>query len=491
MSLQKIGKYTEIFEASRRIQRPTKEDSMRITLIQNIAIAGLIEAGAPFEADNGEVIIDTGIDYKSVFINEIYPYLSKEGQTKVIFENQKKAELPAPDYHTPETPEPIKTPEIYNTMPVNTPIPPVPPTQPMPEEERPIENIQYQSEASRIQERKEHPADAMMEGLEDYNYEPDMDEAEETIPLEDYEYTPNQETAPAEAFSQPAEEPNEETQEPSQDQWSYTGQSVQNTYSETPEYSEPTRPETPEYTSSQPMDAPQDTFYTAPASENPTEFTPEQAYNAPQQMPSTDITALDMKDLTYERCKLELMNVITGESYKFTVHAAPLTENFDGRVIIRLKQLGRNNKYILTQQGTHIIFNFNNISIHAAQSEDANGRFVINYWVEGNEFRVEKSGAEYGGNGGNLVIYDEELELRIYPVPNVKDNQTGEMHFGNNTRGEAAYLYYIKNHGIETASSGVEREPVFQYETVNFILKARWDGNIIRLTAEEKKDEIY
>ena len=62
MSLQKIGKYTEIFEASRRIQRPTKEDSMRITLIQNIAIAGLIEAGAPFEADNGEVIIDTGID---------------------------------------------------------------------------------------------------------------------------------------------------------------------------------------------------------------------------------------------------------------------------------------------------------------------------------------------------------------------------------------------------------------------------------------------
>lgn len=493
MSLQKIGKYTEILESSRSLRKPTEIDNLRVSLITNIAIAGLIEAGAPFQSEGGTITVDTGMEDITVNITDVYPYLSEEGKMKVIVTNAKHAELPAPNmtYEAPQQTAAPQTPEYTRYE--------------QPAQTEPENVGEYQTQASYEQEKHNDVAGSMMNGLEDYNITPEeekevldhqaeMDEIDKLYDqalrqkkLENEKWENVDAQAPEikeNITPEPIPEPVQAPVEPQMVQQS--DESIPK-----PAYVPPVQE------TIQPINQPVTPQVQAPIQTqmaNPTQ-TPVQptqpVYEAdnPTDVLTTDVdvTSINKDNLIYERCRLELQNIITGETYRFTVHGCPLTEKNDGKIIVRVKQVGKDAKFIKTQQGTSVTFDFNGLQIHASRNQTADGSFSIQYWIDTNEYVLSKIDAEYGGNGSNLVIYDDNIEIRIYPVPNVRDNNTGKMLFGNNNRGEAAYLYYIKNGNEEIASSGVERAPKFDYEGSKFVIKARWDNEMINFAAEEDR----
>ncbi len=462
MSLQKIGKYTEIFESSRKLQKPTKYDHKRTALIQCIAIAGLIEAGAPYEADNGEIIIDTGMDFKSVFINDVYPYLSPEGQMKVMVENAKMVELPAP-----------------------------PPSEQLPLQENATEETQtdipeFTSAAVKKEEKRKDPI-KMMDGLENYESDqPVPDEDGFGSPEERTAYFENQKWNSVESASVAPEQP-AVTPEPSV--------TPESPIVPVPDVPVPNVPESvmPAPETAAPIVNPEPSYnsYNNIGTEvNQTDpaYVDEAPVNTPPVENSStvypDVVALNKYDITYERCNLEVTKS-DGTVLRFSVHSAPLTENYDGMIISRLKGLGNNNNYIHTECGSELAFVINDTVIRAKQGNGVGNTFGCMFWSDDPTVMINKINVEVGGNQGNLVIYDDDLELRIYPFHNVRNKETGRMEFGNNSKGEAAFLYYVKNKDQIIASSGIEREPKFTYENVDFLIKAKWNDDDIFLTAED------
>ena len=451
MSLQKIGKYTEIFENSRRLQRITQWDSRRINIIQNIAIAGLIDSGAPYECENGQIIIDTGLDYKSVLIADIYPYLSPEGANNVIIKNAKKAELPPPDHYPvqqqynqqqinqqPQTNNVYSSPYNYEQQQYNQAYQPYQNINPQPQtpEKAPEEKIEqtYQTKASKDAEKKADPIKAMMDGLEDYK-QSDEDKYEDIDQL----------------FKQGINNESQNNNQPN---------------AATPDTSQIKTPVVPEV-------------------KNKTEQgTDVLTNNASQETveEDRDIIELNKNGITYERCNIEIINIATNKSYRFSVHTAPLTEENNSLIIARFKMLGKDANYMKTQYGENIAFTIDDAIVTVTKNNES--IFSCTYAVsEG--YILKKLNVETGGNKGNLVIYDNNLELRIYPFPNVRDKNTQRLIFGNNSKGEAAFLYYIKNGNEIIASSGSERRPEFIYDNVKLEIKAKWFKDIIRINAEE------
>ena len=491
MSLQKIGKYTEIFESSRQLQRPTTWDSRRVAVIQNIAIAGLIESGAPYECENGEIIIDTGIDYKSVFINDVFPYLSPEGQTGIILKNsQKAAELPPPSHYQPQ--QPAYTQPAYQQQPQQASFTPYndPPQSSYENEYQPYQNISvqpapgtapvtppqpqqlnenYQTQASKEAEKKADPIKAMMDGLEDYSAEqktpvsaPDVPDDDEMEKL--FNDNLRQKQAENRKWQDASEIPPVQTKS--------VAEELKYTAPQSPQPSQPSQPAPQVQTLSQDEAVKK-------AEESTTVLMAEQ----PSQ-PKEDVVEMPKNDVTYERCNIEVKNVNTGKVYRFSVHSAPIDGLDDDNIIVRIKLLGKNSNYIQTNHGKYVDFAIENAMITASREPRPDGSFACHFSVNSG-YEINKLNVETGGNKGNLVIYDDNLELRIYPLPNIKDQSTGKMVFGNNKNDEAAYLYYIKNNGQIIASSGVERKPTFKYNNCNLIIKAKWFGNDIRLTADE------
>ncbi len=427
MSLQKIGKYIEIYEKCDAVRQPTKEDTRRIALIQHIAIAGLIDAGAPYEVENGEIIIDTGIGYKSVFINDVYPYLSLQGQNKVIMENSRTNQLPPPTQYQNQNDQMNTQYNQYSSYQTNYNYQTEQQDyqnysqqdyqqqsyQQQDYQQQPTETYQqetttdttYQTEASREYERKQNPEKVMMEGLEDYNAD---SVNEDDNNFADLEYI--------RGFDEQGNELNQDTQ-------NY----------------------------------------------------------------SNDIQALNKDQLTYERCQLEVRGA-DGTTMRFTVHSAPLTEADDGRIITRFKLLGKNANYVHTEHGRQLEFALATqtalINIYVEREMRPDGVFSCRFFSDDPSLYINKIGVIHGGTQGNPVIYDNNLEVRIYPFPNRRNNETGEMEFGNNNKGEAAFLYYINNNGNEFSSSISEQAPYFSYDGSNYMVMARWDNDTIRVTAE-------
>lgn len=466
MSLQKIGKYTEIFESSRKLQRPTAMDVRRITEIQNIAIAGLIESGAPYEIENGQIIIDTGVDYKSVMLSDIYNYLSTEGQTSVIIKNLHKAELPPPGYYQQSYQQEYEFQPYQNIPSQNQPYQSVnniqPQQTPPPVQEAPVEEVteSYQTQASMNAEKKADPIKAMMDGLEDYSNEQNN--------IEEIQTTPEDEELEA-LFDQNLRQKKAE-QEKWQNAAEIRPQPADNSPYEALRYETPAAPTT---------------LYN-PANETPqTVESPTSILSAEQsEIADQDVVEMNKKSLTYERCNIEIKNPQSGSVYRFAVHSAPLTSFNDKHIIVRVKLLGKDNSYIQTNHGSMVDFTIENALFTVVRDETEPGIFSCKFTIT-KGYEISKINIERGGNGGNLVIYDENLELRIYPLPNIKDKITGKMVFGNNKKDEAAYLYYIKTGNTIIASSGVERKPTFSYNDCMLIIKAKWFGNDIRLSAEE------
>ncbi len=468
MSLQKIGKYTEIFEASRKLQRPTMMDSKRSLLIQNIAIAGLIDSGAPYEINNGEIIIDTGTDYKSVLMNDIYQYLSPEGQTSLIIKNAQKAELPPPvQRYTPQQIEQLSQLNMQtysqdnynyqNNYSYAEPQQVQQQTQSVPEYQ-----TEYQTAASKEAEKKQDPVKAIMDGLEDYSYDTEQSGNLSSVPEDDE----------LEAIFQ-----NNLKQKTIENQrWenmSYAG----NSYTEEPQ------PETP---------VPQQLTPVQLSYESDTDVLYSNQTAQPVEIDRTegsdDVLEMLKENITYERCNIEVKNITSGVVYRFAVHAAPLTGLYDNNIIVRIKLLGKESNYIVTNCGTTVDFAVEQALIRVTREQRTDGIFSCQFAVS-NGYEINKLNIEHGGHGGNLVIYDQNLELRIYPLPNIKDKETGKMVFGNNKKGEAAYLYFIKIGEHTIASSGVERIPTFTYNGCELIIRAKWSGNTVLLSADEYTGE--
>ncbi len=444
MSLQKIGKYTEIFECSRKLQRPTAFDEKRVTLIQNIAIAGLIESGVPYTAENGEIIIDTGIDYKSVFINDIFQYLSPEFQMKVMVENAKIKELPAPqniNYQDirPETvhqdirPETVHWEEVFN------------------------------SKGVRKAEIKKEPM-KMMEGLEDYEPENTVTteyETEQRVEITSEEDLINKKWENVNAQTEPVTIPSQQMETP---ELNNNEQAV----SEKPIEEKSAVPaKTPVENASIP-----DNF------ESPDNI---DVRKEESEYPEADVMELSKYGITYERCNLEVIKG-DGSIVRFSVHAAPLKGNNWDVIIVRLKQTGENGGYIHTECGVEPEFIYGDLSIKARKNN--NSVFSCDFYSDDSSIKINKKNIENGGNQGNLVIFDDNLEIRIYPFPNVRNKETGKMEFGNNKRGEAAFLYYIENGEEVISSSGAERPAQFDYEGERIAIRAKWEKEKIIVGAE-------
>ena len=470
MSLQKIGKYTEIFESSRKLQRPTQFDSRRAAIIQNIAVAGLIDSGAPYECENGEIIIDTGLEYKSVMLNEVFPYLSPEGMSSVVIKNAQKSELPPPGYYQqPADAQPQYTGYEQQAYPnyQNISVQPAPDTVPVQQPQPEHLEGNYQTEASKEAEKKADPIKAMMDGLEDYSTEQEQNintepTAEDKEIEELFNNNLKQKKAEQRKWQDASEIPPVQTR-PQQEANVQPEQSalVQGTtvMNENPDGT----------TSILTSESEQPVFQ----EEIPTE---------------ADVVELNKNVLTYERCNLEIISSITGRTYRFSVHAAPVTNINDDNIIVRIKLLGKDSNYIQTNYGTVVDFTIEQTFISVKREKRQDGVFSCIYTAsEG--YSINKLNIERGGNGGNLVIYDNNLELRIFPLANIKDPNTGKMVFGNNKKDEAAYLYYIKTNNTVIASSGVERKPTFKYNGCDLIIMAKWFGDTIRLSADEYTGE--
>ena len=169
----------------------------------------------------------------------------------------------------------------------------------------------------------------------------------------------------------------------------------------------------------------------------------------------------------------------------FSVHSAPLFDTNSNEIIARLKLLGNNGAYMHTEYGNNLTFVYGNIQIFAARESTPDGSFTVKFWCNDPNVKINKLNIEKGGNNGNLVIYDDNLELRIYPFPNIRDKAAGKMVFENNKNGEAAFLYYMNIYGNAIASSGSERKPEFIYENANLKLTAKWKDDTIAFTAIE------
>ena len=436
MSLQKIGKYTEIFESSRQLQRPTEFDTKRVLLIQNIAIAGLIEAGAPYTAEKGEIIIDTGIDYKRVFINDIYPYLSPEAQMKVMVANAKMFELPAPQGVNYSAPQNTSSSAMQQD-----------------------EIRTFTSEGVRKEEIRKEPM-KMMDGLEDY------DDSETKI--EDEIETLEESVQEDELINKKWENVNRQTD----------AAPVQQTAAEEPvtAYVEELNNINKSETSLESV---------------PVQDSPEPINNMEQKSeekeesehPEADVIELSKHGITYERCNLEIIKA-DGNIARFSVHAAPLKGNNWDVIIVRLKQTGENGGYIHTECGIEPEFVYGDILLKVKKNMKNDEVFSCDFYSSDPSVRINKINVENGGKQGNLVIFDENLELRIYPFPNVRNRTTGKMEFGNNKKGEAAFLYYIKNGDEVIASSGAERPAQFEYEGENIAIRAKWDKDKVIVGAE-------
>lgn len=325
MSLQKICKYADILDLSTHIQDSSPSDQMRTSILQNIAIAGLVESGIPYKISNGQIYIESDNGYIISPINNIYPYLSQNYRTYFTNQglvNQTVAEQPTTDQTT--------------------------------------------------------------------------------------------------------------TIQPTTDQ----------------------------------------TATVQPVAQS--------AHNSAQ----NDILSLNKNDLTYERCNLELTDSY-GNTLRFSVHCAPLRNENDDIIIVRLKLLGKAGSYTHTEYGKTTTFDYNGISISVYRDMSKTDSFSCIFKCNNPNIVLNKINIESGGSKGNPVIYDENLELRIYPFPNIRDNNSGKMIFGNNKQGEAAFLYFIQNNGDTIASSGAERKPGFVYDNANLLLTAKWKDDTITFTAIE------
>lgn len=374
MSIQKICRYTEILENSNKIQNPTDYDRARISVIQNSAISGIIESGAPFSIKEGNVILEFESGLVSVPIANLYPYLSPKYQT----------------YFSSATNN-IKNTQTNSALET------------------------YDSNSSKTVEPQAAPQETQPQNTQPKN-------------------TSATNNAPNSSASSPVATPE-------------------------PTHAAPSAP------------------------------TPEPAQNAPTPQNNDtsvkeDVITLNKADITYERCNLELVHS-NGSSIVFSVHSAPLFDLNRGEIIVRLKLLGNNGSYMHTECGNNITFVYNNIQIFATREATPDGSFSCKYWCNDPNIKVNKLNIEKGGNKGNLVIYDNNLELRIYPFPNIRDKAAGKMVFGNNKNGEAAFLYYMNVYGNILASSGSERKPEFIYDNANLKLTAKWKDNTIAFTAVE------
>ena len=339
MSLQKLCKYADILGLSMHIQNPTQADQTRTSIIQNVAIAGLIESGAPYKLDNNLVYFETDNGYIKTSLNSLYPYLSQNYKTYLT--KQGLISQPA----AAAAPQSSSTPANENQFSNNPPQTNTPPSNTIDNNITQNNNVQSSTE-----------------------------------------------------------------------------------------------------------------------------------YN--------DILSLNKNDLTYERCNLELTDP-SGNTIRFSVHSAPLRNLNDDIIIVRLKLLGNAGSYIHTEFGNTTTFEYNGINILVARDMTKSDKFSCIFKCSNPNIVINKINIETGGSKGNPVIYDENLELRIYPFPNIREKNSGKMVFGNNKQGEAAFLYFIQNNGEVIASSGSERKPGFIYDNSNLVLTAKWKDDIISFTAIE------
>lgn len=335
MSLQKICKYAEILESIRDIQHPSQSDQIRSSVIQNASIAGLIESGAPYKINEGQIYIENDNGYIVTAINSLYPYLSQTYK------------------------------EFFSTNSAQN-------NQPSPETLKQSVDIQKSNNTATVNQ--------------------------------------------------------------------HTTENQINTNTAT--------------------------------------------NNASVNVSRQDILSLHKNDLTYERCNLELIDT-NGQATRFSVHCAPLRDANDDIIIVRLKLLGNGASYILTQYGQSPTFEYNGFHITVSRDTSKSDIFSCNFICDSPNYVLNKINIEHGGNKGNPVIFDDNLELRIYPFPNLRDKESGKMVFGNNKQGEAAFLYFMFINGNALASSGSERKPSFVYDNANLSLTAKWKDDVIAFTAIE------
>ena len=425
MSLELIKYYTDIYiNTDELAYTDTKTQT-----IKKIAVAGLIESGVEFTVNQGEIYISD--EMEGFQLTDIYPYLTGEMKKKIIYAESVKM-LPPIQNQAYESNYAANSMESYDS--------------------------DYEADAYTPQMPVFNPAaeevkkQAQMQETGNSNWESTTAEPVPDVP-------------PQENVHQPQQPVSEQVSEQQYQQYQPV-QSVQ--IEQSPQYnayvqSYPENPQNQTYQSEQPI---------YPENDNADDFVIESAKNnngLPENTQVSDaeqeILEIQASEMTYEDCTLAVYNTITGAKYRFGIKAYPLSnEPNTDEIIIRCNNLNKASNYTQTLHGDTVTFNTDeNLTITASRS--AKDNFEIDYQISGPEqYTFEKVNIKTGGQRGNLLIKDEDLILRIYPV-----NKS------NTDKEKEPIIYYIYCEGTEITSSSKERQPFFVYRGAQYELMGKWN----------------
>lgn len=409
MSLEMIKYYTDIYTSTNDVNfRDYRTDT-----IKKIAVAGLIESGIMFSVEQGEIILEGEVE--GFQITDIYPYLSHESQQKIIYAGTVKS-LPQPQPDVMFTGEGVEDYdsgyEAYDYTPDIPVVNPAKVEQEKKEKEENLVNSKWQ-DAEKVEPQVQTPQQTPVSQGAVQSPQP----------------VPQETAVKKESVTQPVQTPQ-------------AVQSVQSPQSPQPEQSV------------QPEQSPQQ--------------------NTVRQPMTTDEELLEISQnaISYEDCTLAIMNMDTGANYRFGMKAYPLTNNLsEDSIIVRCNNLNKNSSFTQTKHGDIVTFDVNDsFVITAARSES--DIFEMEYSVKsktGDEMSFDKINIKTGGQKGNLLITDDNLLIRIYPVnkgPSDKENEP--------------IIYYIYNNGEVTASSSKERKPEFEFDGNRYEIVSRWERGIFK-----------
>ena len=405
MNLETTKYYLDLYTSTNDLSfRDAKTD-----IIKRIAVAGLIESGLMFTVEQGEIYLEGEIE--GFQITDIYPYLSDKSKQKIIYAGAVRS-LPQPQLQ-PES-------DIFSG-----------------------------------------------EGMEDY------DSSYESV-----DYTPDIPVVNPAELDQKKKEQEEKI---INSKWQNAGKieqqlepaTQQSVQQPVQEYSQPSVPQ-PQPEIRQPINE-QPVQQTVPNQpiQQPIQQQPQPQSVQPQIKIATDdaeVLEISQNALSYEDCTIAITNLDTGENYRFGMKAYPLSNNLsEDAVIVRCNNLNKNSTFTQTKCGDIVTFDINNsFTITASRSE--NDIFEMDYRISSKrdeEISYDKINIKSGGQKGNLVITDDNLIIRIYPVnkgPSDKENEP--------------IIYYINNYGNEIASSSKERKPEFEYDGNKYEIVSKWSRGV-------------
>jgi hypothetical protein len=358
--------YTAIDDITRNSNLDSNAEVLNYRSIEQQLVALLVDEGLPYDVKGGKVIIDINGYTKSYNINDIYPYISPDGQYKIMFKNMQDS-MPQSEYLLQQKEEYNDDSKRFGRDTYNTQVKPA-----KEEEISDLSNSDYIETYIPSMQQEEKREENEFRAINDVM--PEKEEKEEEL---------------TDDLIKEALMPDKTEEKSSSDEISL------------PEFADAVE---------------QITGNSAPVSETETSVLRE---GEPQNAMPPEVKAINKNEMTYEKATLVLRDKRTGALSKLLAVSFPLDK--DDRTMIT---------HIATRDSSTTLLGevtetpFNDTTIITRRSRD--NSFSCDYYVrDNNYYEIRKEGVKQGGNSGHLSIYDEDLAVYAYPI-GTKNNENGE-----------------------------------------------------------------